>query len=124
MLMVTNRTIDGVIKCNLDQVEKLHPVMIDVPTAAAPRQRTQIDVPQMIACRFAEKFHWPVDMVLVIGFGIVPTPTPAEPTAVKIPLVTPSDHADALLFIENRGHGGKPPSVTQNLPPATTVRRF
>ncbi len=72
--------------------------------------------------RFAEKFHWPTDMVLVIGFGIVPTPTPPEPTAVKIPLISPGDHADLLVFIENRGVGGKPPSVTRSLPPATQRR--
>ena len=62
--------------------------MIDVPTPAAPRQRTEIQVPQIDSTRFAEKFHWPTDMVLVIGFGIVPTPTPPEPTAVKIPLIS------------------------------------
>jgi hypothetical protein len=41
------RTIDAIVKCNLDQLEKLQPVMLDVPTLAAPRQRTQVDVPQL-----------------------------------------------------------------------------
>ena len=112
------KSIDAVVKCNIDQVEKLIPVMLDVPTPVAPRQRTEIQVPQVDSCRFAEKFHWPTDMVLVIGFGIVPTPTPPEPTAVKIPLISPSDHADLLVFVENRGVAGKPPSVTRSLPPA------
>jgi hypothetical protein len=123
LLSIDGKSIDAVVKCNIDQVEKLTSVMLDVPTPAAPRQRTEIQVPQVNSIRFAEKFHWPTDMVLLIGFGIVPTPTPAEPTSMKIPLVSPSDHADLLMFVENRGAGGKPPSITRNLPPNVPARR-
>jgi hypothetical protein len=125
LLSIDGNSIDAVVKCNIDQVEKLTSVMLDVPTPAAPRQRTEIQVPQTDSVRFAEKFHWPTDMVLVIGFGIVPTPTPPEPGSMKIPLISQSDHADLLVFVENRGVGGKPPSITRNLPPASTpVRQF
>jgi hypothetical protein len=41
---------------------------------------------------------------------------------VKIPLISPGDHADLLLFIENRGVAGKPPSVTRSLPPGVPLR--
>jgi hypothetical protein len=124
LLSLDGHSIDAVVKCNIDQVEKLVPVMLDVPTAAAPRQRTEIQVPQIDSHRFAEKFHWPADMVLLIGCGMAPIPTPPEPTAVKIPLVTPGDHADLLVLVENRGAGGKPPSVSQHTTGVTTVRRF
>jgi hypothetical protein len=115
LLSLDGHTIDAVLKCNLDQVVKLTPVPIDVPTPAAPRQRTEIQVPQVDSNRFAEKFHWPADMVLVIGFGVVPTPTPPEPTAMKIPLISASDHADLLVFVEDKGVAGKPPSISRNL---------
>lgn len=115
LLSLDGHTIDAVLKCNLDQLVKLTPVPIDVPTPAAPRQRTEIQVPQVDSNRFAEKFHWPADMVLVIGFGVVPTPTPPEPTAMKIPLISASDHADLLVFVENKGVAGKPPSISRNL---------
>src|SRR5262245_24312824 len=124
LLSLDGRTIDAVVKCNIDQVAKLNSVTIDVPTPAAPRQRTEIQVPQLESTRFAEKFHWPTEMVLVIGFGMVPTPTPPEPTAVKIPLISQGDHADLLLFVENRGVAGKPPSVTRTIVPATAVRPY
>jgi hypothetical protein len=125
LLSLDGSSIDAVVKCNIDQLEKLTTVKLDVPTPAAPRQQTEIQVPQVDSVRFAEKFHWPTDMVLLIGFGIVPTPTPPEPTAMKIPLVSASDHADLLVFVENRGVGGKPPSITRSLPPASTpVRQF
>ena len=74
LLSVDGKSIDAVVKCNIDQVEKLVPVQLDVPTAAAPRQRTEIQVPQIEAHRFAEKFHWPADMVLVVGCGMSPMP--------------------------------------------------
>jgi hypothetical protein len=59
-------------------------------------------------------------MVLVIGFGVVPTPTPTESTGIRVPGITPPDHADLLVFIENRGilrQPGAPPAVTTTLPP-------
>ncbi|HZZ26359.1 MAG TPA: hypothetical protein VFE46_00025 [Pirellulales bacterium] len=121
LLSLDGKMIDAVVKCNIDQVEKMTSVTLDVPTQAAPRQRTKIQVPQMNTIRFAEKFHWPTDMVLIIGFGIVPVPTPQEPTGVKIPLVTPDSHADLLVVVENRGVEGKPPSITRNLPPASAT---
>ncbi len=124
LLSLDGKMIDAVVKFKIDQVEKLVPVMLDVPTAAAPRQRTEIQVPQLDYHRFAEKFHWPSDMVLVIGCGMSPTPTPTEPPTVKVPILTPGDHADLLVIIENRGVNGRPASVTNNQPLTTTVRRF
>jgi hypothetical protein len=127
LLSLDGRMIDGVVKCNIDQIEKMVSVPIDVPTQAAPRQKTEIQVPRTNSHRFAEKFHWPTDMVLMIGFGVVPTPTPTESTGVRLPLVSPPDHADLLVFVEGRGAIKSPaavPAVTTTLPPANAVRPF
>jgi hypothetical protein len=127
LLSLDGSSIDGVVKCNIDQIEKMMSVPIDVPSAQSPRQKTEIQVPRTNSHRFAEKFHWPKDMVLVIGFGVVPTPTPAETTGVRIPLVSPPDHADLLVFVESRGvlrPGSAVPAVTNTLPPVTAVRPF
>ncbi len=128
LVSIDGRTIDGVVKCNIDQIEKMVSVPIDVPTPAAPRQKTEIQVPRTNSHRFAEKFHWPVDMVLMIGFGVVPTPTPTESTGgVKLPGITPPDHADLLVFVENRGvirPVAAAPAVTITPPPANAVRPF
>ena len=51
-------------------------VVLDVPTAAAPRQRTQVEVPQMSHFRFHERFRWPVDQVLLVNLGMVADPVP------------------------------------------------
>ncbi len=40
------RTIDAVLKCQIDQLEKLVPVMLDAPSPLQSRQRMKIEVPQ------------------------------------------------------------------------------
>ena len=103
LLSVDTASIDAVIKCNIDHVEKLVPVVLDVPTAAAPRQRTQMDVPQIISTRLHERFRWPADQVLLISLGVVPSPVPIESGVLRLPLATADNRADLLLFVESKG---------------------
>ena len=95
------------IKCQIDQVEKLVPVMLEVPTQTSPRQRAKVEVPQMSNFRFGERFRWPVDQVLMLGLGMVALPVPVDttPTIAGLPLPLPSSpaRADLLLIIENNG---------------------
>ncbi len=71
LLTSDRRSVDAMIKCQIDQVEKLVPVMLEVPTQASPRQRAKIEVPQVSDFRFGERFRWPVDQVLILGMGMV-----------------------------------------------------
>ncbi len=121
LLSLDGRTIDAVVKCNLDQVEKLQPVMLDVPTAAAPRQRTQVDVPQLSSFRLHERFRWPVEQVLLIGCGMVAPPVPAE-QGFRIPLVSTPLRVDLLIFVESRGPNGKPATIA-TIPPIRGLPR-
>jgi hypothetical protein len=84
--------------------------MLDVPTPAAPRQRTQVDVPQLSSFRLHERFRWPVEQVLLIGCGMVAPPVPTE-QGLRLPLVSAPARVDLLIFIESRGPNGKPPAV-------------
>jgi len=94
-----------VIKLKLCQVEKMRPVMLDVPTSVAPRQRTQVQVPQMTMSNLHERFRWPVDQVLVLSMGVVATPGPTRgnPLTEALALPTGPPRADALLFVECKG---------------------
>jgi len=107
LLSVDGRTIDAMIRCEIGQVEKMVPVMIDAPTTAAPRQRAQIEVPQVAEFHFHERFRWPADQVLLVGMGMVaaPVPTEAKPLVPGIPLPLPTSPArvDLLVFVESRG---------------------
>lgn len=114
LLSLDGQLIDGVIKCNIDQVEKLVPVTLDVPSPVAPHQRTRVEVPQITHFRLHERFRWPVDQVLVVGLGVVATPVPAEPAGLnlKLPLVSSPPRADLLVFIESKGRVGSNDGVT------------
>jgi hypothetical protein len=117
-LLSTDRgMIDATIKCNIDQIEKMISVMIDGPTAVAPRQRTKIEVPQITHFRFHERFRWPVDQVLLVGMGMValPVPVDAKPLVPGLPLPLGSSppRADLLVFVEAKGRSGQAPRVTR-----------
>lgn len=122
LLSVDGRMIDAVVKCNVDQVEKMIPVSLEVPTANAPRQRTKIEVPQMISCRLHERFRFPEDQVLLISLGVVATPTPADQAGFTqgIPLISSNNRADLLVLIECKGDAHQPaPPLPATQPTAT-----
>ena len=114
LLTADHRMIDAAIRCDVNQIEKLAPVLIDVPTQAAPRQRAKIEVPQVAQYRFHERFRWPVDKVLLVGMGMVPLPIPVDGAplvpGVPLPIGNSPARADLIVFIECKGQA----SVTAN----------
>lgn len=113
LLSLDGRVVDAVIRCEIDQLEKLIPVMIDVPTVAAPRQRQKIEVPQPISSRLHERFRWPADQVLLISLGVGPTPVPSPPGGITVPLISGPARADLLIFVESRGKLGAQTTALQ-----------
>lgn len=113
------RSLDAVIKVSIDQLERMQSLSVDVPSAAAPRQRTAIAVPQVSQFRLHDRFRFPVDQVLVVSLGIVPIPQTAEPSssAFKLPdaLGGGPDRGEVLLFVE-----AKPKGVGDTFTPSTT----
>ncbi len=113
LMSIDRKTIDATIKCDIEQVEKMIPVMIDVPTVVAPRQRTRIEVPQITHFRFHERFRWPADQVLLVGMGMValPVPVDAKPLVPGLPLSLGKSppRADLLVFVEKRDRIGPSP---------------
>jgi hypothetical protein len=127
LLSVDGEMIDATIKCEIDQVEKMISVPLEVSAAVAPRQRTKIEVPQMSHFHFHERFRWPVDQVLLVGFGMVPLPVPTEgqPLVAGLPLPLPSSppRADVLVFVQSNGKTSPTNVATQpGRPEAATYR--
>ena len=85
LLSLDGKVVDAVIRCEVDQIEKMIPVMIDVSTPAVRGQRTKIEVPQAICTRLHERFRWPTDQVLLISLGIGPAPVAAAPSTLRCP---------------------------------------
>jgi hypothetical protein len=107
LLSSDRRLIDATIKCDIDQVEKMLPIMLDVPSQATSRQRVKIEEPQMTHYRFHERFRWPVEHVLLIGMGMVALPVPVDGRpmvpGVPLPIGTTPARADLLVIVECKG---------------------
>ncbi len=124
LLSLDGKMIDASIKCHIDMVERLVPVVIDVPTPTSPRQRVQIEVPQVSHFRFHEQFRWPENEVLVLGLGVVPIPVPPEAQGLlgSLPFkaVLPGQNSargELIVMVETRGKQGEPAA------PAPTATR-
>jgi hypothetical protein len=128
LLSLDGKVVDAVIRCEVDLVEKLIPVMIDVPTTVAPRQRQRIDIPQPISSRLHERFRWPADQVLLISLGVGPAPVaPAtSPLGVNVPLISGATRAELLVFVESKGKLGSQPTALQpgQTPPNNFRNRY
>src|SRR4051812_23287565 len=111
---------DAVVKLRLNQVEKMLPVKLDLPTTVAPNQRVQIDVPQMTSSNLHERFRWPTDKVLLLSMGVVATPGPTKDNPISdavtgaMPMLKGPPRADAILFVESAG------TVAPQAEPTTT----
>jgi hypothetical protein len=129
LLSLDDQTIDATIKCDIDQLEKVIPVTVDVPTNVAPRQRAQIEQPQITRCRFHERFRWPTDKVLLVGLGMVPMPIPADGKSLfpglSLPIINAPPRADLLLFVESKGEAPQTAAaVTAQRDPKTYSGRY
>ncbi|MFO0901719.1 MAG: hypothetical protein U0939_01895 [Pirellulales bacterium] len=123
------RSVDVQVKCQVDQVEKFVPVVVDIPAFGGQWQRSQVQVPQLVSWRLNERFRWPTDQVLLLSCGVVASPVP-EAKSTTNPLAnlwsTPASRSDALLFVECVGAAGAaasdPTKATAGGQPATRGR--
>ena len=99
--------IDAVLKCNVDQVERFRPIVIDVPNQFGQAQRAQVEVPQMSQYQMQERFRWPSEHVLVVSLGVVPMPVANQTNSLMslLPTSGPS-RADMVMFIEAQPRSG------------------
>jgi hypothetical protein len=95
--------VEAVLRCRIDQVERMAIVPVTLPTPE--RQRAQIEVPQVSAVRIGERFRWPTNQVLVVGLGLVPWPVPGNNTAGSAALLADAKRTDVVVFVEPRLRG-------------------
>lgn len=125
LLSVDKQTVDLVVKCNIDQVERLANVNLDLPLQTGQSFNAQINVPQVASWRLHERFRWPANEVLLLSCGVVAAPlgSPNESLLGQGTSLLGLDRilspggarADALLVIEYRGDAsGRIPAAGGN----------
>jgi len=126
LLSLDRSMIDATIRCDIDQVEKMIPVVLEVPSPMAPRGRAQIEVPQLTHFRFHERFRWPAEQVLLVSMGRVPLPVPVDskPVVPVLPLGSSPPRADLLIFVECRGSGQAASASPLARDPNVSRRRY
>ena len=115
LMSLDGRTVDLMLKCEIDQVERLNNVPIELQMPLSQPQSVQIDVPQVVSWRLHERFQWPSDQVLLLSCGVVAAPVGQvnntllsgnPPTLFGLNKILPSptgQRTDALFLIEYRG---------------------
>jgi hypothetical protein len=115
LLSLDGQFVDAVIKCNIDQLERLVKVTLPITTGVSQRQQAEIQVPQISHFGLHERFRWPTDQVLLVDLGIVATPVPGKPNGFLdvLPGIGGPPRADLLVFIDSRGKVGQTPDTTR-----------
>ncbi len=96
-------TIEAVIKCSVDQIEKFTPLNVGRVDQFGTYKRSQLKVPQVSSWHLHERFRWPTNEVLLISRGLVATPGPAAAKGtIRRIFDGKAPRAEALLFLESR----------------------
>jgi hypothetical protein len=123
LMSLDGQTMEAAITCNVDQVEKLVPLNIDVPVGGQS-QRVQVQVPQVVSWRLAERFRWPTNEVLLLSCGVVASPAPGAGGIMSVlssPLGLSGNRADALLMIEHKSSPVTGVAAAPPVPPPVPV---
>ena len=124
LMSLDGRSVDLMLKCEIDQVERLNNVSIDLQVPLSQPQSVQIEVPQVVSWRLHERFRWPSDQILLLSCGVVAAPAgqvnntllSGNPPALfglnRILPASTGQRTDALFLIEYRG----PASTQLNQP--------
>lgn len=113
LMSLDGRQAELMIKCEIDQVERLNQVRIDLPMGGNQTQAAFIEVPQIVSWRLQERIDWPTDQILLLSCGIVAAPNAPQdntllanpPSLFGLNRIIPAvgQRMDALLWIEYRG---------------------
>ncbi|MDR2344743.1 MAG: hypothetical protein LBE18_01630 [Planctomycetaceae bacterium] len=71
---------DAIIKLDITQIDKMIPLQIDAPTTINPKQRIEIESPQVAKFNLDEQIRWPKEKVLLLDLGTIPLPNLKQTT--------------------------------------------
>jgi hypothetical protein len=103
LLLRDGSAVEAILRCRIDQIERLAPVALASPTGDPGGVR--VEVPQVAAVRIGERLRWPATHVLLVSLGLVPWPVPAQNGTVAS-LVGETKRRDVIVVVEPRLRGG------------------
>ncbi|MDX1964498.1 MAG: hypothetical protein SFX18_15200 [Pirellulales bacterium] len=103
LLSLDGKTVDAVVRCEIQQIEKMHALPLEIPTLNGGGISARLEVPQTCEAQLHERFRWNADQVLIVGLGVVPNPLPVEAGPLQQLIPTGPARVDLLLVIEPRG---------------------
>jgi len=103
LLSLDGSAVEAVLRCRIDQVERLAPVALASPSGDPGGVR--VAVPQVAAVRVGERFRWPATHTLLVSLGLVPWPVPAQNVA-TVGLLGDTKRRDVIVVVEPRLRGG------------------
>jgi hypothetical protein len=133
LALLDGQSMAATIKLDVVQIERMFTTMLEVPTAANPRQRVQIESPQMSTFKLDEIVRFPKNKVLLLDLGTVPLPNTADGDSRNVLSdlsngiakgINPARRGNVLVFIEcTAGNVAPTASATASTPsPITPVR--
>jgi len=122
LAMLDGQHVAATIKLDVVQIERMFTTTIEVATATNPRQRVQIESPQMAYFKLDEVVGFPKNKVLLLDLGAVPIPNTVEGDSRNVLAdisrgINPARRGNVLIFVECTS-GGAVPAVSSS--PATT----
>ena len=125
LVLLDGQNIEVSIKLDMIQIERMLSTMIEVATATNPRQRVQIESPQMSYFKLDEMVRFPKNKVLLLDLGTVPLPITADGDSRNVIAeiskgINPARRGNVLIFIECTS-GSVVPAVSSS--PASTPTR-
>jgi hypothetical protein len=126
LAMLDGQHMAATIKLDVVQVERMFTTTIEIATAANPRQRVQIESPQMASFKLDEVVGFPKNKVLLLDLGTVPLPSTTDGDSRNVLAelskgINPARRGNVLIFVEC-STGNAVPAVTAAPSTAAPVR--
>jgi hypothetical protein len=125
LAMLDGQHVAATIKLDVVQIERMFTTTVEIATASNPRQRVQIESPQMSSFRLDEVVGFPKNKVLLLDLGTVPLPSTADGDSRNVleeisKGINPARRGNVLIFVECTS-GSVVPAVSSS--PATAPIR-
>ena len=125
LAMLDSQHMAATIKLDVVQIERMLTTTIEVATPTNPRQRVQVEAPQMAYFKLDEVVGFPKNKVLLLDLGTIPLPSTADGDSRNVLSeisrgINPARRGNVLIFVECTASGIAP--VVASSPAATPVR--